>query len=286
MDLSKRSCASLWPWWPWRQLPGGYVRRCQLQRDSVSVRCRRPTWRATPCLHAHRSSSRWIDPVPQGERWLRRDRPRVEAGGVEAHQREQAVRRDVATLWATSIRASRLASSHRSRRIGQIAMGDMAALTERDRRPRGPRPAGRPTWAAAGVSKSTSGRGSRSAPAPIRFLNVGSVVSNARADFGGAETAQRPATRWRRGIRPAPLRGSRRRAGAAVRRRSRRRNALRGAATSPLGVFGQGAAMPGYGFVPAAGRRSPGCGRCGRASSRVFRHAAPRPRFQGLRERG
>ncbi len=44
--------------------------------------------------------------------------------------------------------------------------------------------------------------------------------------------------------------------------------------------------MPERGLAPAAARRSPGCGPCGKASRRVFGHAAPRPGFQGLHERG
>jgi hypothetical protein len=71
----------------------------------------------------------------------------------------------------------------------------------------------------------------------------------------------------------------------ALRRRSRRQNALR-AATTAARRLRPGAARLGRGFAPAAARRSPCCGRCGRASRPGILAAAPRPGFQGLHGRG
>ena len=140
------------------------------------------------------------------------------------------------------------------------------------------------SWGAAGGSKSTSRSRSRSLARSMRFWTLASVVSRPRA-ISAVLKPQSVRARRRRAIRPARLHGSRRRGGGAARRRSRRRNVLR-AATIPARPRPPGAATPWRGFAPAAGVDREVAGGAVEPAGRVFGHAAPRPRFQGLHERG
>ena len=75
---------------------------------------------------------------------------------------------------------------------GQLAMGDVAALTEKEINDREDRVQPVQSWSAAGVSKSMYSSRSRHRARSIRFWTLASVVSNAAGDLRGAETAERP----------------------------------------------------------------------------------------------
>ena len=140
------------------------------------------------------------------------------------------------------------------------------------------------SWGAAGASKSTSRSRSRSLARSMRFWTLASVVSRPRAIsavLNPQSVRSAKATRDSAGT----AHGSRRRGGGAARRRSRRRRCL-GRRRFPLGLIRQVRQHPGVGLLPPPGVDREIAGGAVEPAGRVFGNAAPRPRFQGLHERG
>ncbi len=166
----------------------------------------------------------------------------------------------------------------------RVAVGDVAALTEEQIDDREDRVQPSTSWAAAGVSKSTSSSRSRPRARSIRFWTLASVVSNARAISAvlkphsvrnamatrdSAGTASWQQTKSKRSgsspISPAKCGFERQ--------------------EFPLGVFGKARQCLSVGSLPPQRVNCQVASGPVKPAGRVFRHTAPRPGFQGLHER-